>query len=143
MTEKLFTGTLNKNQNKIKNYQKVPKFSDARKICCNLPYSQAKRPKFREFYQSIWKSFLMHGKLQITFYSYLKKSRCFIAHIGELIGYSWSGVRPSSVVHNAQRSSSPKPPIYGQNPSQKSSSPEPAGRFSQNLVCSIGDSSPS
>ena len=36
--------------------------------------------------------------------------------IGELIGYSWSGVRPSSVrrpssvvVHNAQRSSSPKP----------------------------------
>ena len=39
----------------------------------------------------------------------------FLAHlcrrlIGELIGYSWSGVRPSSVVvHNAQRSSSPKP----------------------------------
>ena len=28
---------------------------------------------------------------------------------GELIGYSWSGVRPLSVVHNAQRSSSPKP----------------------------------
>ena len=27
---------------------------------------------------------------------------------GELIGYPWSGVRPSSV-HNAQRSSSPKP----------------------------------
>ena len=26
---------------------------------------------------------------------------------------------------------------------QKSSSPEPAGRFSRNLVCSIGDSSPS
>ena len=26
---------------------------------------------------------------------------------------------------------------------QKSSSPEPAGRFSQNLVCSIGDSCPS
>ena len=26
---------------------------------------------------------------------------------------------------------------------QKSSSPEPAGRFSQNLVCSIGDASPS
>ena len=33
-------------------------------------------------------------------------------------------------------------PIYGQNPS-KSSSPEPAGRFSRNLVCSIRDSSPS
>ena len=32
--------------------------------------------------------------------------------IGELIGYSWSGVRPSvrrPSVHNAQRSSSPKP----------------------------------
>ena len=29
--------------------------------------------------------------------------------IGELIGYSWSGVRPSVVVHNAQRSSSLKP----------------------------------
>ena len=28
--------------------------------------------------------------------------------IGELIGYSWSGVRPSSVVHNAQRYFSPK-----------------------------------
>ena len=33
-------------------------------------------------------------------------------------------------------------PIYGKN-LQKSSSPEPAGRFSRNLVCSIGDSSPS
>ena len=33
-------------------------------------------------------------------------------------------------------------PIYDKNPS-KSSSPEPAGRFSRNLVCSIGDSSPS
>ena len=33
-------------------------------------------------------------------------------------------------------------PIYGKNPS-KSSSPEPAARFSRNLVCSIGDSSPS
>ena len=37
----------------------------------------------------------------------------FLAHlsrrlIGELIGYSWSGVRPLSV-HSAQRSSSPKP----------------------------------
>ena len=33
-------------------------------------------------------------------------------------------------------------PIYGKNPS-KSSSPEPVDRFLQNLVCSIGDSSPS
>ena len=33
-------------------------------------------------------------------------------------------------------------PIYGKN-TQKSSSPEPAGRFPRNLVCSIGDSSPS
>ena len=32
-------------------------------------------------------------------------------------------------------------PIYGKTPS-KSSSPEHAGRFSRNLVCSIGDSSP-
>ena len=32
-------------------------------------------------------------------------------------------------------------PIYGKNPSKIS--PEPAGRFSQNLVCSIRDSSPS
>ena len=33
-------------------------------------------------------------------------------------------------------------PIYGKNP-LKSSTPEPAGRFSRNLECSIGDSSPS
>ena len=33
-------------------------------------------------------------------------------------------------------------PIYGKT-LQKSSSPEPAGRFSRNLVCSIGDSCPS
>ena len=38
----------------------------------------------------------------------------FLAHLsrrltGELIGYSWSGVHRPSVVHNAQRSSSPKP----------------------------------
>ena len=33
-------------------------------------------------------------------------------------------------------------PIYGKN-LKKSSSPEPAGRFPQNLVCSIGDSCPS
>ena len=34
-------------------------------------------------------------------------------------------------------------PIYGKKTLQKSSSPEPAGRFPRNLVCSIGDSSPS
>ena len=33
-------------------------------------------------------------------------------------------------------------PIYGKN-LKKSSSPEPAGQFSQNLVCSIGNSCPS
>ena len=33
-------------------------------------------------------------------------------------------------------------PIYGKN-LKKSSSPEPAGRLSRNLVCSIGDSCPS
>ena len=33
-------------------------------------------------------------------------------------------------------------PIYGKN-LKKSSSPEPAGRFPRNLVCSIGDSCPS
>ena len=33
-------------------------------------------------------------------------------------------------------------PIYGKN-LKKSSSPEPAGRFPRNLVCSIGDSYPS
>ena len=33
-------------------------------------------------------------------------------------------------------------PLYGKNHS-KYSSPEPVGRFSRNLVCSIGDSSPS
>ena len=32
-------------------------------------------------------------------------------------------------------------PIYGKIP-QKSSSPEPAGRFPRNLVCGIGDSYP-
>ena len=105
----------------------------------------------------------------------------FLAHlsrrlIGELIGYSWSGVRPSVVRsqcskiffskiawpitakfyveppwvggtnvcsrHLGLMTKMAATPIYGKNPS-KSSSPEPAGRFSRNLVCSIGDSSPS
>ena len=32
-------------------YHKVPKFSDARKLCCNLPKSQTKRPNLRVFCQ--------------------------------------------------------------------------------------------
>ena len=96
----------------------------------------------------------------------------FLAHlsrrlIGELIGYSWSGVRLSSVVNNFKHTSPIKAkfyveppwvggttvcsqhvghmtkmaatPIYSKNPS-KSSSPEPAGGFSRNVVCNIGDS---
>ena len=34
-------------------YRKVPKFSDARKLCCNLPKIQTKsRPKLRVFNQN-------------------------------------------------------------------------------------------
>ena len=33
-------------------YRKVPKFLDARKLCCNLPKIQTKRPKLRVFYQN-------------------------------------------------------------------------------------------
>ena len=33
-------------------YHKVPKCSDARKLCCNLPKIQTKRPKLRVFYQN-------------------------------------------------------------------------------------------
>ena len=33
-------------------YHKVPKFSDARKLCCNLPKIQTKRPKLRKFHQN-------------------------------------------------------------------------------------------
>ena len=32
-------------------YRKVPKFSDARKHCCNLPKIQTRRPKISVFYQ--------------------------------------------------------------------------------------------
>ena len=32
-------------------YRKVPKFSDARKLCCNLPKIQTKRPNHRVFPQ--------------------------------------------------------------------------------------------
>ena len=31
---------------------KVPKFSDARKLCCNLPKIQTKRPKLMVFYKN-------------------------------------------------------------------------------------------
>ena len=36
------------------NYRKVPKFSDARKLCCkcNPPKIQTKRPKLKVFYQN-------------------------------------------------------------------------------------------
>ena len=32
-------------------YRKVPKFSDARELCCNLPKIQIKRPNLRVFCQ--------------------------------------------------------------------------------------------
>ena len=32
-------------------YRKVPKFSDARKLCCNLPKIQTKMPNLRVFHQ--------------------------------------------------------------------------------------------
>ena len=32
-------------------YRKVPKFSDGRKFCCNLPKIQTKKPNFRVFSQ--------------------------------------------------------------------------------------------
>ena len=34
-----------------KHYRKVPKFSDVRKLCCNLPKIQTKRPNLRVFRQ--------------------------------------------------------------------------------------------
>ena len=33
------------------NYRKVPKFSDTRNICCNLPKIQTKRQNFRVLHQ--------------------------------------------------------------------------------------------
>ena len=35
----------------IQMYRKVPKFLDTRKLCCNLPKIQTKRPKLRVFCQ--------------------------------------------------------------------------------------------
>ena len=34
-------------------YRKVPKFSDARKLCCNLPKIQTKRPNLGIFHQKV------------------------------------------------------------------------------------------
>ena len=42
---------MNINTCENKNYRKVPKFSDARKLCCNLPKIQTKRPNLRVFLQ--------------------------------------------------------------------------------------------
>ena len=36
----------------FKLYRKVPKFSDARKLCSNLPKIQTKRPKLMVLYQN-------------------------------------------------------------------------------------------
>ena len=35
----------------FKQYRKVPKFSDARNLCCNLPKIQTKSPNLRVFRQ--------------------------------------------------------------------------------------------
>ena len=34
-------------EDKVRGYRKVPKFSDARKFCCNDPKIQTKRPNCR------------------------------------------------------------------------------------------------
>ena len=39
-------------QNKTELYRKVPKFSDARKLCCNLSKIETKSPNLRVFCQS-------------------------------------------------------------------------------------------
>ena len=58
----------------------------------------------------------------------------FLAHlsqrlIGELIGYSWSGVRPSSVVR--------RPSSVRRKQFQTSSSPKPLGRSKPNFMWSL------
>ena len=42
-----------KSEQKIRNteYHKIPKFRDARKLCCNLPKFQTERPNLRVFHQ--------------------------------------------------------------------------------------------
>ena len=36
----------------LMHYRKVPKFLDARKLCCNLHKIQARRPNYKVFYQN-------------------------------------------------------------------------------------------
>ena len=43
---------LDKNWIKITIYHKVPKFWDARNLCCNLPEIQTKRPNLKVFCQN-------------------------------------------------------------------------------------------
>ena len=44
--------SLDKNWVKITIYRKVPKFWDARILCCNLPEIQTKRPNLKVFRQN-------------------------------------------------------------------------------------------
>ena len=54
----------------------------------------------------------------------------------------WEGGTKDCMRHLGHMTKMAATPIYGKT-LQKSSSPEPTGRFSRNLVCSIGESSPS
>ena len=54
----------------------------------------------------------------------------------------WAGGTEFCSQHVGHRTKMAATPMYGKNPS-KSSTPEPVDRFPRNLVCSIGDSSPS
>ena len=49
--EKSSKSTVLDNQQDIKVYRKVPKFSDPRKLCCNMPKIQTKRVNIRVFRQ--------------------------------------------------------------------------------------------
>ena len=42
---------INKIKSYLQKYRKVPKFFDARKLCCNLPKIQEKRPNLLVFRQ--------------------------------------------------------------------------------------------
>ena len=52
-----FTVFINNNiingNREVSHYHKVPKFSDARNFCCNLPKTQTKRPNLRVFRQKV------------------------------------------------------------------------------------------
>ena len=54
----------------------------------------------------------------------------------------WEGGTKVCIIGPGHMTKMAATPIYGKN-LKKSSSPEPAGRFPRNLVCSIGDSCPS